>query len=275
VRFRPPAQARSISREVNAEIVVVLGWGRAILLQLAHPLISAAIADRSTFSTNLRAYARRSMQTIGAMLQLTFGTDAEVRTTAEHINAIHRATNGTLREAAGVFAAGTSYSATDPALLTWVHATLLESLPLTYEQFVRPLTLDDRNRYCAEATVLSELLNFSGPHVPTTWAALQAYMDGMLASGEIHITDRARVTAAALLEPGGPGTAWLAPFTRRITLGLLPPDIRAQYGYSWTASDERRFQAAVRLVRRMRSLCPEVLCQWPAARRAERRARLQ
>ena len=31
------------------EVVVLLGWGRAILLQLAHPLVAAGVAEHSGF----------------------------------------------------------------------------------------------------------------------------------------------------------------------------------------------------------------------------------
>ena len=34
-----------VARKINREGIVLLGWGRAILLQVAHPLIAAAISD--------------------------------------------------------------------------------------------------------------------------------------------------------------------------------------------------------------------------------------
>ena len=33
--------SRSIAAKINRETVVVLGWGRAVLLQFAHPLVAA------------------------------------------------------------------------------------------------------------------------------------------------------------------------------------------------------------------------------------------
>src|SRR5262245_2235817 len=38
----------TVTWRVNREIIVVAGWGRAILLQLAHPLIAAGVADHSS-----------------------------------------------------------------------------------------------------------------------------------------------------------------------------------------------------------------------------------
>ena len=106
-----------ISHRVNREAVVVLGWGRAILLQLAHPLVTAGVGAHSGFDAGALAYVRRMRGTIGSMLSLTFGTDAEVRETAGRINAIHRRVHGRLDRAVGRYPAGTPYDATDPALL--------------------------------------------------------------------------------------------------------------------------------------------------------------
>src|SRR5437016_2830686 len=34
-----------VARKINREAVVLLGWGRAILLQLSHPLVGAGVAE--------------------------------------------------------------------------------------------------------------------------------------------------------------------------------------------------------------------------------------
>ena len=56
---------------------------------------------------------------------------------------VHDRVHGELREAAGIFAARTPYSAHDPALLTWVHATLLDMNLRVYELVVAPLCVED------------------------------------------------------------------------------------------------------------------------------------
>ena len=68
---------------------MLLGWARAILLQLAHPLVAAAIADHSTFRSRPGSRLARLRQTVRAMLALTFGTDEEGAAAARAINAIH------------------------------------------------------------------------------------------------------------------------------------------------------------------------------------------
>src|SRR3989441_13346793 len=124
----------SVTQKIHSEMVLLLGWGRAILLQLAPPLVACAIADHSLYRAQR---LRRLHRTLDAMLTLTFGTAQEVERASRAIDVAHHRVHGQLRERAGVFPAGTDYSAEDPALLRWVHATLLDSFLRTYELYVR------------------------------------------------------------------------------------------------------------------------------------------
>src|SRR5207247_2261590 len=140
---------------------------------------------------------------------------------------IHDRVHGRLREAAGPFPAGTPYSAHDPELLRWVHATLLDALPRAYELYVGPLTLAEKEQYCREATGMAPLLGAAADSFPASLAELRAYMDGMLASGQIVVTPTARALARELLHPPMPRVAapglWLA---RLPAVGLLHPAVR-------------------------------------------------
>ena len=57
---------------------MLLGWSRAILLQLAHPLVAAGVAEHSTFRGGPLTAVARLHHTVRAMLALTFG-DAPAR----------------------------------------------------------------------------------------------------------------------------------------------------------------------------------------------------
>ena len=261
-----------ISHRVNREAVVVLGWGRAILLQLAHPLVAAGVGAHSGFDAGALAYVRRMRRTIGAMLSLTFGTDAEVRETAGRINAIHRRVHGRLDDAVGRYPAGTPYDATDPALLAWVHATLVDSQLRTYALFVGPLAPDDEDRYCAEAALIGPLLGVSAGELPDTRDRLDRYLDRMQREDRLAVGAGARRLAEALLAP--PGRRWAAPalwLGRLTTVGLLPASIRDAYGFPWRATDARRLRRAAAALRAARRLVPPPLREWPAARRARMR----
>src|SRR2546427_757838 len=143
---------------LHREVVLLAGWGRAILLQLAHPLVAQGVADHSGFATDRRGHVKRLKRTLRAMLALTFGGPKGAEEAAAAINRIHDRVHGRLVEAAGSFAPGAPYSAHDPALLAWVHATLVDSFLLTYEHFVAPLTPAERDRYCREAGAGGPLL---------------------------------------------------------------------------------------------------------------------
>ena len=186
-----------LARQVNREVVVLLGWGRAILLQLAHPLVAAGVAEHSDFRAGPVSYIRRTRCTVGAMLALTFGSAQEIQAGAARINAIHRRVHGVLREPTRHFPAGTPYTATDPELLRWVHATLVASQLDAYELFVGELKADEKDAYCAEAAGIAPLLAIPERFLPTTAAAVECYLDRMFTSGVIEVTDTARTLGRA------------------------------------------------------------------------------
>lgn len=257
----------SIAERINAERLVVLGWGRAILLQLAHPLVAAGVADHSTFRQSPAARVKRLHATIRAMLDLTFGRPEEVTRAVEGINAIHDRVHGTLHDAAGRFPAGTPYTAHDPALLRWVDATLRQSLPLAYELFVAPLSGDDRDRYCAEGNDVMERLGIPRSARPQSKAELDRYMVDMLTNGSLAVTAAARELAREVVAPPYWQALWPAGRVNRLaTIGLLPPVIRDAYGFAWTDSDERALERWATRIRAARRWCPDSFALWPQAR---------
>lgn len=261
----------TISWRVNAERLVLLGWSRAILLQLAHPLIAAGVADHSSFRGGGIAAARRLHLTVRAMLALTFG-DARERTAAlEGILAIHRRVNGYLAVAAGRFPAGTAYSAEDADLVLWVHATLLESIPMIYDRVVRPLTPAERDAYCDEAAPIALELGARADEIPRSWDGLDAYLKGMRESGSIAVSAQARELASAVLAPAfAPLVAPAAWLNRLVTVGLLPPHIREQYGFEWTTANDRTLARVAATIRATRRVTPAAIAWWPAAFSAPR-----
>ena len=266
---RLESKLNPVARKINREIVVVLGWGRAILLQFAHPLVAAGLADHSSFQTDSRGYIARASRTVGAMLSLTFGSDEEMQATASRINGIHHRISGTLRESAGAFPAGTPYSAGDPELLRWVHATMVDSVPMAYELLAGPLTREEKDRYCAEAATIAPLLGIPNGFLPSSLDAHERYMAQMFGNRQIAVTENARTLARGLLTPpfGRPG-APLFSVVRLTAIGLLPSDIRRDYGFAWDQRDVDAFARRVSLVRRVRGWLPSVCREWPAARKA-------
>jgi uncharacterized protein (DUF2236 family) len=259
-----------VARKINREIVVLLGWGRAILLQLAHPLVAAGVRDFSHFDQSAGGYIRRVRATVGGMLDITFGSSEQACQAIARINAIHQKVHGVLRQPVGRWPAGTPYSATDPALLLWVHATLVDSMMLTYENLAGPLTPEERDRFCEESAQTGVLLGIPPERLPLRAADLAAYMAGMYAGGELTVGPDAQELARALFSPSfGPATP-LFRITRLITAGLLPASIRSGYGLPWSSRRARVFRFLVALSRRTRKMIPTAVREWPIAREAHK-----
>jgi uncharacterized protein (DUF2236 family) len=253
-----------VSRRINAERLALLSWSRAILLQLAHPLVAAGVADHSSFRDGGFAAARRLHLTVRAMLKLTLGGEEGRAAALEGILAIHRRVHGHLAVAAGRFAAGTPYSAEDPGLVLWVHATLLDSIPSIFDRVVHPLTPGERDGYCAEAASVAIDLGARAGDVPRTWHALGTYLAQMYASGSIAVSAQARELASAVLAPPfAPLVAPIAWINRLVTVGLLPPHVRDQYGFRWTPKDERSLARVSAGIRALRRMTPAALALWP------------
>jgi uncharacterized protein (DUF2236 family) len=260
--------AADISRRINAERIVLLGWLRALLLQLAHPLIAAGVAEHSSFSGSTAAGFTRLHQTVRAMLALTFGSPDAREAALEGIRAIHRRVHGTLRSPAGTFAAGAPYSAEDPELLQWVHATLVESIVLVYERVVAPLSPPQRDRYCADSADVAIALGADRERTPRTWSAVRAYIERGYASGRILVGDDALELAGALLSPVR--NRWVsaptAPVVSLLAAGQLPAAIRRQYRLIWNGRRARVFAAVLVVLRWARRLMPARVALWKSAR---------
>jgi uncharacterized protein (DUF2236 family) len=263
-----------VAERINAERVVLAGWSRAILLQLAHPLVAQGVADHSSFRGGLTRAAVRLHHTVAAMRHLTFGDDARARRALDGILAIHARVHGQLQDAVGPWPAGTPYSAADPALVLWVHATLLDSLALVYDAVVAPLADAERDAWCAQSAPTACALGARTEDVPRDWAMLRGYLAQMYESGQIEVGDTARALAGDVLAPP---RSWLVLPARRlnttVTIGLLPRQVREQYGFAWETADERTLQRALRLLRAARLMTPRLLAHWPDARVPARRTR--
>src|SRR6516165_9181748 len=128
---------RSMMWQIDREAAIFLGAGRALLLQLAHPWIAAAIEQHSdTFANPIGRFHR----TFGTVFTMVFGTLAQSLEAARRLHHRHASITGTLRSAAGPFPAGSFYCANEASALRWVHATLTETAVMAYALVLPALT---------------------------------------------------------------------------------------------------------------------------------------
>jgi uncharacterized protein (DUF2236 family) len=245
---------RSVTWRVNQEPALLLGGGRALLMQVAHPGVAAGVAEHSDFR---RRPVGRLLRTLALTLSLTFGTREQALDAARQINGVHRRVRGS------------GYSARDPRLLLWVHATLIDSVLVTYQAFVGPLGPAEREAYYQEAKALGGLLGIARAAYPPTLADFDVYLRSMLDGDELSVDGRARELAAAVLRPplrGVPGLVYTP--GRAVTAGLLPARLRRAYRLPWGRGERLLYAAVRRGVTGMNRVVPAHLRQLPPARRA-------
>lgn len=253
----------SVTWNINREMILLAGWGRAILLQLAHPSVAAGVHQHSTFRGSLRSSLMRLRSTVGAMLSITFGDTEQMIAAAAGINAIHDRVRGPVHERSSA-----SYSAHDPHLQRWVHATLIDSILRTHELLIGSLTTRERDQYCAQAVIMEPLLGMPPGWLPRTAQELDDVMRESFASGSLAVTATSRALAHALLYPPNWHMLWPAfRAMQLITIGLLPPAIRTAYGFEWREQDARAFVKWVRALRTIHRMLPRFATRWAIAAR--------
>jgi uncharacterized protein (DUF2236 family) len=148
------------------------------------------------------------------------------------VRAMHRRVRGETTEPAGRFPAGTPYRGDDPELLLWILASMVDSATLVYEKYVRRMSPAEHNALWADYRVVGRLFGLPERDMPPDWAAFRDYMTGMLRSGDLIVTDKARELGVEIvLHPPTPLLARpLVELVNQITVGLLPNSLRRQYG---------------------------------------------
>lgn len=262
----------SLTWRVNREGVLLLGGGRALILQVAHPLVAAGVAAYSSYREDPWG---RLYRTLDITTRIVFGGTETAAEASGQLERMHSRVKGETTESAGRYPAGTPYEASDPELLMWVHATLVDTSLLVYDRYVRPLSLAERRAYYEEQKTLGEAFGVPREHQPATYAEFNEYFDSMLESDRIAVTDALRDVVDATLRPELPFVA--RPLTEAVNLataGLLPERLRAELGLPWGPHRERLLAASRAMLRRTLPLMPSLLREFPPARSADRRARL-
>jgi len=235
----------SVAWRVDREAAIFLGAGRALLLQLAHPWVAAAIAQHSR---TLADPIGRFHRTFSIAFTMVFGSTSQALAAAGRLHRRHTAISGTLGESSGGFAAGSQYRANDVAALFWVHATLTDTALAAFELVNPLLSLGERERYYAEARLSAALFGIPQDAMPERWADFARYMQEMLASDMLAVSGAARRIAAELFS--GTATRWRVPlWYRALTAQLLPPRLRDEFGLPYGRLEQRSATRALTLAR--------------------------
>jgi uncharacterized protein (DUF2236 family) len=229
----------SITWRVVREPLLLLSGSRALLMQLAHPLVAQAVIDHSEFETNPFG---RLLATVRWVSVFVFGTTGEALGAVEALRSLHARIAGTLgaANATARMQAGRPYSALDPVLDRWVYATLLDSMLVAHDALIGTLSLNQSDRLVREWAQVAHLVDADlGPR----WESrgdLRRYIDEQIQSGEVTAVPATLQAARTVLHPPLPSPA-LAPLSWLIALvstGLLPDGIRHGLGLRRSSRDQ-------------------------------------
>jgi uncharacterized protein (DUF2236 family) len=241
---------------VNREAALFLGAGRALLLQLAHPWIAAAIADHSR---TMMDPIGRFHRTFSTMFGIVFGTLDQALDAARRLHQRHAQIAGVLTDSAGPFPKGSLYFANELSALRWVSATLTDTALLAHDLVLPRLADDERERYYGESKIFAGVFGIPCTALPDDWAAFRAFNERMWHSDTLNITPAARTIADQML--GSVGTRWLRIPTWYVllTAHLLPPPLRDGFGLRYGKAEHDTAERTLRRVRRVYLSVPDYL----------------
>ena len=244
--------ADAVIRRVDSELVLLLGGGRALLMQLAHPMVARGVAEHSDFETDPLARLER---TLTATYAVVFGTAEQAARAGGAVHAVHERVTGA------------GYHANDPELLMWVHATLVDTALAIHRRFLRPLSDDGRRALLPGVHPGRRGLRPQpGPASPRTSPPSGATSRTMV--GRPGRRPDRPVPPTGPIRPPSPAARWSPhrswPGVRELTAGLVPARLRRAYGLPWDRGRQAALDAAGLALRTGLPLVPPVLRRLPS-----------
>lgn len=231
---------------------------RALVLQVAHPMVGAGVGEHSVYKTD--PYGRLWRTTVSALRQVYGG-----RRTAEEgrrLVAMHTAIKGTDEH-------GRRYHALNPDAYTWVHATMYETWRLFLTEMGPGLTDEQEQQLFDEWHRMGLLIGCRPSSMPGTrgeFALMWADMETRLENN--------RVVQDLLHQ--SPLPHWLgAPLLRRqraLLAATLSPELRERFGLPAPTPRSRRRVARLMRLQRLGNRLPDALRHSLLARSAIRRS---
>ena len=222
----------SVIRAVHRNKIMALAGPRALLMQAAHPV---AFAGFFASTATLRDPHARLRRTGEVLHTIVFGDRGSAMRATARVRAVHRGLRGELTEPAGRFPAGTRWAADDPGLMLWILATLVDSSLIVYDRYIGALDRRQRESYWEDYRLVGSLFGLADRDMPDSIRDLEAYTADMLAGDVLHVSSRARELAVEIVlrPPVHLAMRPLLEFANFVTVGLLPPTLRHQYGLHW------------------------------------------
>ncbi|TAK68689.1 MAG: DUF2236 domain-containing protein [Actinomycetota bacterium] len=236
----------SATWELHGDPIALVGGLRALLLQALHPQVMGGFVTRSDYRADPWGRLARTAEYVGTV---AFGTTTEARAAGDAVRRVHR-----------------RLGLDDPALLMWVHASLVDSALQVHRRSGAGLPAERADEYVAEQVRAATLVGLQPADVPRTATELAGYLAAV--RPQLQATPEAREAARFLLLPPMPARVRLltpaAPAWTTLAataFATLPGWAKRLYGGSllgpalggvtlpWSMIDELPGTVAVRAVR--------------------------
>lgn len=231
--FGPGSPAWTVGRE----LALMLGGGRALVLQLADPVVAEGVAQNSRFRSNLIARARRTFANVYGIF---FGDLDTALKVGARTHAIHRQVKGTITAATCPARAGEAYEANDPEHLLWVWATLADTSWLVYTRMNPDVTPAFAETWYGEYRRFAAVTGVPPELIPATFADFQAFFAARVE--RLYVGDTLRALCLDLFR--SPLTA--GRLDEVLTIGVLPDALKEAVPWPWNASTARQHELAWR-----------------------------
>ena len=254
----------SMMWKVNKEITVLFGGARALLMHAAHPLIAAGARQTSFYQ---RDPWKRLIRTLSLQNSVTFGTVQEADESAIRINRLHEVIKGKDE------ITGDIYDALDHEQLLWVHACLQLSSIYFYEQTVKKLTQEEKDKYHKENMLSAKLVLIDTDKMPQTHDELKDWVIKKSKTNDyLLMTDVARDVGDII--SGGPVPKHIKPiwpFISFTAFNTLPLEFKEIYGIKSSIIKSVILKFNLTLLKITRPFLPPFFRLIPPARWAKQR----
>ncbi len=251
--FGPESEAWKINREG----VLYFGGMRALLMQIAHPKVAQGVADHSNFETDPLG---RALRTFSTVYEIVYGDRDTALKAAARVHAIHQKVRGP------------GYFATDPELLFWVLATLIDSAKFAYELYLDPLPAERWEQFYADCRLGARLFGIRDlSMMPPDFAAFERRLDDLIASDVITVSPTASRLAQSLINRGPLNTKATKPLLYVLAAGTLPAKLRREFGFAWNLPVRATFAAGTMAVQLAARIVPTPLRRVPMALKGDLR----
>lgn len=198
-------------------VALFVGGVTAVILELAEPRVRTGVWEHSSFRTDPMTRLKRTG--LAAMVTV-YGARSVAEAMIAGVGRQHA-------RVGGVTPGGEGYQASDVALLDWVQATASFGFLNAYHALVAPLSLEDRDRFYAEAAPAARLYGAVG--APASEAAWEAQLAAMLPRLERSAIMLEFLEMMRGVRVAGPLSRLQHPLIRA-AVGLVPSEARAVLG---------------------------------------------